>query len=139
LLARAVRSDFQEMLFEQGGRRQGWEWVLCSRLIELAVRTIRICYQDLDGRQPLFIKGKDSAERVARYALQLQTRFYEHQTLDEAASLMEAQQIRRLPILNRNKELVGMLSLGDIAVRADTIDQDLANVVVKEISEPSEL
>jgi AraC family L-rhamnose operon regulatory protein RhaS len=85
LLARAVRSDFQEMLFEQGGRRQGWEWVLCSRLIELAVRTIRICYQDLDGRQPLFIKGKDSAERVARYALQLQTRFYEHQTLDEAA------------------------------------------------------
>jgi AraC-like DNA-binding protein/mannose-6-phosphate isomerase-like protein (cupin superfamily) len=85
LLARAVRSDFQEMLFEQGSHRQGWEWVLCSRLIELAVRTIRICHQDLDGRQPLFMKGTDSAERVARYALQLQSRFYQHQTLDEAA------------------------------------------------------
>lgn len=85
LLARAVRSDFQEMLFEQGDQRQGWEWVLCSRLVELAVRAIRICHHDEHGHRPLFIKGTDSAERVARYALQLQTHFYLHQTLDEAA------------------------------------------------------
>ena len=85
LLARSVRSDFQEMLFEQGDKRQGWEWVLCSRLVELAVRAIRILYQDQHGRRTMFIKGTDSAERVARYALQLQTRFYLHQTLDEAA------------------------------------------------------
>jgi CBS domain-containing protein len=64
---------------------------------------------------------------------------FDDQTLDEAASLMQAQQIRRLPILNRNKELVGMLSLGDIAIRADTLDQDLANEALKKISEPSEL
>jgi AraC-like DNA-binding protein len=85
LLARAVRSDFQEMLFEQGSRRQGWEWVLCSRLVELAVRAVRICHQDQEGRQPVFIKGIESAERVARYAVALQTRFYQHQSLDEAA------------------------------------------------------
>ena len=86
LLARAVRSDFQEMLFEQGSQRKAWQSVLCSRLVELAVRAIRISSQDKDGRQPLFIKGTDSAERVARYTLQLQTRFYEHQTLDQAAT-----------------------------------------------------
>jgi AraC family L-rhamnose operon regulatory protein RhaS len=84
-LARAVRSDFQEMLFEQGDQRKGWEWVLCSRLVELAVRAIRIYHDDQHGHRPLFIKGTDSAERVARYALRLQTQFYLRQTLDEAA------------------------------------------------------
>lgn len=85
MLARAVRSDFQEMLFEQGDQRQGWEWVLCSRLVELAVRAIRILYQDQRGQRAMFIRGIDSAERVARYALQLRTRFYLQQSLNEAA------------------------------------------------------
>ena len=84
-MARAVRSEFQEMLFEQGDQRAGWEWVLCSRLVELAVRSLRICHQDQSGQRPMFIKGTDSAERVARYALRLETQFYLQQTLDEAA------------------------------------------------------
>ncbi len=84
-LSRAVRSDLQEMLFEQGDQRQGWEWVLCSRLVELAVRAIRISHDTQHGHRPIFIKGSDSAERVARYALRLQTQFYLRETLDEAA------------------------------------------------------
>jgi AraC family L-rhamnose operon regulatory protein RhaS len=86
VLARAFRSDFQEMLFEQGGKRKGWEWMLCSRLVELSVRAVRISHHDQREREPLFIKGADSAERVARYAVHLQTHFYVHQTLDEAAA-----------------------------------------------------
>ena len=63
---------------------------------------------------------------------------FDDQTLDEAAVLMEAHQIRRLPILNRNKELVGILSLGDLAIRtAGTEDRELADEVLNEISEPS--
>ena len=85
-LARAVRSDFQEMLFEQSGQRQGWEWVLCSRLTELAVRAVRMFQRDQEGRRPMFVKGIDSAERVARYAAQLQMRFYLHQSLDTVAA-----------------------------------------------------
>lgn len=85
VLARTVRSDFHEMFFEQGDQRQGWEWMLCSRLVELAVRAIRILYQDERGQRAMFIKGVDSAERVARYVVQLRTRFYLQQTLDEAA------------------------------------------------------
>ena len=85
-----------------------------------------------EGRDPLYTRIGEIMTPGATYC-------FEDQTLDEAASLMEAQQIRRLPILNRNKELVGMLSLGNIAVRADTIDQDLANEALKKISEPSEL
>jgi AraC-like DNA-binding protein/mannose-6-phosphate isomerase-like protein (cupin superfamily) len=84
--ARAVRSDFQEMLFEQGARREGWEWLLCSRVVDLAVRAIRMRGREQPVQRPVFAKGTESGERVARYALQLQTRFYLPQTLDEAAT-----------------------------------------------------
>lgn len=40
---------------------------------------------------------------------------YEDQTIDDAAKVMEEQQIRRLIILNRDKRLVGIVSLGDLA------------------------
>ena len=85
-VARSVRSDFQEMLFEQGDQQPGWEWMLCSRVVELAVRALRVSHHDRNRQRPLFIRGNDSAERVARYAQQLQTTFYLRQTLDEAAA-----------------------------------------------------
>lgn len=48
---------------------------------------------------------------------------YAYDDLDsaDAARLMEANQIRRLVVVNRQKRLVGMLSLGDLAVRADPL------------------
>ena len=63
---------------------------------------------------------------------------FEDQTVAEASALMEAQQIRRLPILSREKQLVGMLSLGDLALRTEgTEDQELADEALKEISAPT--
>ena len=63
---------------------------------------------------------------------------FDDQTLDEAAVLMEAHQVRRLPILNRDKKLIGILSLGDLAIRTSgTEDRELADEVLNEISEPS--
>ena len=41
---------------------------------------------------------------------------YEDQDVRDAADTMAAQQIRRLAVLNRDKRLVGIVSLGDIAV-----------------------
>src|SRR5262245_2807955 len=41
---------------------------------------------------------------------------FEDQDVEEAARLMKERQIRRLPVLNRDKRLVGILSLGDLAV-----------------------
>ncbi len=40
---------------------------------------------------------------------------FEDSALEDAAHVMEKKQIRRLPVLNAEKRLVGMLSLGDIA------------------------
>jgi CBS domain-containing protein len=60
---------------------------------------------------------------------------FEDQAIQEAARLMEQYQIRRLPILNRSKRLVGIVSLGDLAV--STSDQPLAGEVLEQVSEPS--
>jgi CBS-domain-containing membrane protein len=59
----------------------------------------------------------------------------EDQDVEEAVSLMEARQIRRLPVLNRDKCLVGIVSLGDIAVHGS--DTDMAGETLQEISQPA--
>lgn len=61
---------------------------------------------------------------------------YEDQDVQEAANLMAQYQIRRIPILNRNKRLVGMVSLGDLAV--STSDQTQTGEVLEQVSEPAE-
>lgn len=45
---------------------------------------------------------------------------YEDQDMEVAARLMQSQQIRRVLVLNRDKRLVGIVSLGDLAVEAET-------------------
>lgn len=42
---------------------------------------------------------------------------FEDQDQEAAARMMAAHQIRRLPVLDRNEHLVGIISLGDLAVR----------------------
>jgi CBS domain-containing protein len=59
---------------------------------------------------------------------------FEDQDVREAAELMEEKQVRRLVVLNRNKRLVGIISLGDLAV--DTQDEQLAGHTLEAISEP---
>ena len=41
---------------------------------------------------------------------------YEDQQLDEVSAIMGDLQVRRLPVLNREKRLVGIIALGDIAL-----------------------
>ncbi|MGH7944903.1 MAG: CBS domain-containing protein [Opitutaceae bacterium] len=59
---------------------------------------------------------------------------YDDQDVDEAARLIETKKIRRLPVLNRDKRLVGIISLGDLAVNAGA---GLGGEALKEVSEPS--
>jgi len=58
---------------------------------------------------------------------------YEDQSVEEAVSLMEIKQIRRLAVLNREKRLVGIVSLGDVATMAGT---KLTGETLREICEP---
>jgi CBS domain-containing protein len=60
---------------------------------------------------------------------------FEDQDVDDAARVMEQRQVRRLVVLNRDKRLVGIVSLGDLAVEAGA--RPTAGEVLREISEPS--
>jgi CBS domain-containing protein len=51
-----------------------------------------------------------------------------------AVRLMEMKQVRRLPVLNQENELVGIVTLGDLAVLADV---QLSGEALQMISEPS--
>ena len=54
--------------------------------------------------------------------------------VEEAAEHMRRKQIRRLLVLNRDKQLAGILALGDIAV---TGDEEQVGETLEEISEPA--
>ena len=47
---------------------------------------------------------------------------FDDQDVEEVTRNMADIQVRRLPVLNRDKRLVGILSLGDIAISADGKD-----------------
>lgn len=81
-----------------------------------------------EGRDPSKTKVSDIMSPEVAYC-------FEDQEIEEAASLMEVKQFRRLPILSRDKKLVGIVSLGDLAVH--TGNKQLAGETLKEISEPA--
>jgi CBS domain-containing protein len=59
---------------------------------------------------------------------------FEDEEVEAAARKMEENQIRRLIVLNRDKRLVGIASLGDLAVYAPS--DRLAGEVTEAVSEP---
>ena len=58
----------------------------------------------------------------------------EDEEVDAAASLMEKYQVRRLPVLDAAGKIVGIVSLGDVAV---DVYAGLSGKVLKEVSEPA--
>jgi CBS domain-containing protein len=60
---------------------------------------------------------------------------FEDEDVEAAARLMNDHQIRRLPIINDEKELVGIVSLGDLAVETD--DEHMVGQVLEGVSEPA--
>lgn len=59
---------------------------------------------------------------------------FDDQSIDEVTRNMGEQRIRRLPVLNRDKRLVGILSLGDLAI--DESARDEASEALGGISRP---
>ena len=58
---------------------------------------------------------------------------YDDQDVDEVARNMGDVQVRRLPVVNRDKRLVGIISLGDVACSEGG---DVAGDAVTQISQP---
>lgn len=60
---------------------------------------------------------------------------FEDDDVERAAAIMAGQQIRRLPVLDKTRKLVGIVSMGDIAVHSQ--DHQLSGKVLEDVSQPS--
>ena len=89
---------------------------------DLSVRAVA------DGRNPLSTKVRDVMTPNVFWC-------FDDQGIEDAAQLMEEKQIRRLPIVNRDKQLVGIISLGDFALRSQ--NEQLAEEVLEGVSTPA--
>lgn len=77
-------------------------------------------------------EGKDPKQTVVRDCMTKEVLYcYEDQTAKEVLENLGDKQIRRLPVLNRSKKLVGILSLGDMALKhapADQLEEALSRI-----------
>jgi CBS domain-containing protein len=89
---------------------------------DIAVRAVA------DGRDPVNTPVEQVMTRDVVYC-------FVDQDVQEVADAMAASQVRRMPILNRQHELVGIVSLGDLAV--DVADDEMTGEVLEEVSQPS--
>jgi CBS domain-containing protein len=81
-----------------------------------------------EGKDPKACKVRDVLTKDVVYC-------FEDQNINEAAELMQQRQIRRVLVLNRDKRLTGIVSLGDLAV--DGPSKKETAETVKAVSEPA--
>jgi CBS domain-containing protein len=82
-------------------------------------------------------EGKDpTTTRVREVMTQEIIYGFEDQDVEEAARIMKERQVRRLVVLNRDKRLVGIVSLGDLATESG--DRQKSGEVLQDVSEPAQ-
>ena len=60
---------------------------------------------------------------------------FEDQDIQEAAKLMSENQVRRVPVVDQQNHLVGIVSLGDFSV--DVKDDKFSTKILEDVSRPS--
>jgi CBS domain-containing protein len=113
-----------------------------KQMKELNVGAIPICdgrhligmLTDRDIVVRLVAEQRDPSEQVHTIMSGQVDYCYEDQDADEAVHIMQDRQIRRLPIVNRERELIGIVSLGDLAVKSDT---GASGEALEQISQPA--
>jgi CBS domain-containing protein len=80
-------------------------------------------------------EGKDSETKVRDVMSDGIAWAYEDDSVDKAVKIMSERQVRRLPVVDRDKRLVGIVALGDFAV--DVTQLRPAAEALSEISKPA--
>jgi CBS domain-containing protein len=88
---------------------------------DIAIRAVA------EGKGPE-TKVRDVMSKEVKYC-------FEDEDVGDVARNMADIQVRRLPVLNREKRLVGVVSLGDLAIAGGAADDD-AEIALTGISEP---
>lgn len=77
-------------------------------------------------------EGKDPNTATVREAMTPGVEWcFDEEDVEEVALKMERKKIRRLPVIDHDKRLVGMLSIGDIAVRGS---REIACEILEKVS-----
>lgn len=79
-----------------------------DRLVGMVTDRDIVCRAVADGKNLDNLKARDVMSEGIFYCR-------EDADLQEAVRLMEEKQIRRLPVIDQNKRMVGILALGDIS------------------------
>ena len=79
-------------------------------------------------------QGKDGSTKVRDVMSEGIFWVFEDESVEAAAKTMSERQVRRLPVVDRNKRLVGIVALGDFAVESSEIKP--AAEALSEISKP---
>ena len=83
-------------------------------------------------------EGKDPNSTPVREVMSSEVvACFEDEDEQEAAAKMQEHQLRRLVVLDRNERLVGIVSMGDLALY--TTDDRLAGEVTEAVSEPTDI
>jgi len=81
-------------------------------------------------------EGKDPRSTRVREAMTEGIYYcFEDDDVADAAKLMRERQVRRLVVLNPDKRMAGIVSLGDLAV--ETGDEHLAGKTLEHVSQPT--
>lgn len=79
------------------------------------------------GGDPRLATARDAMSSSVVYC-------FDDQPIEEAADIMSKRHVRRLPVINRDKRLVGILSLGDVWSRGAPA---IAGEMLEEIAKPA--
>jgi CBS domain-containing protein len=114
-----------------------------QRMRSLDIGSLPVC----DGRRLLgMVTDRDITIRITSAGRDVDTTpvseamtpdvayVFEDDDVQQAARVMKERQIRRLPVLDRGRNLVGIVSLGDLS---GTGDDKLSGDTLEQISEPA--
>lgn len=95
-----------------------------DRLIGMVTDRDIVCRGLIDGKDPRRLTARDVMTKgifVCRT----------EDDIEDATRTMELKQVRRLPVINKEKRMVGMLSLGDVS---DACEQDLSGELLQALT-----
>lgn len=95
-----------------------------DRLIGMVTDRDITCRGLTGGKSPEKLTARDVMTKGITYCR-------ENEEVDDAIRIMENKKIRRLPVINEDKRMVGMLSIGDIS---HSFPQELSGEVMKAVS-----
>lgn len=96
-----------------------------DRLVGMVTDRDIVCKGLADGKDPDSLTARDVMSGPIVYCRA-------EEDVEDAVRIMEEHEIRRLPVINENKRMVGMLSMGDIA---DCASRDLTAEVTRAVAD----